>query len=474
MLVWAVRLTGNWLRRWRGLADEDWRYAGYRRLGAGYWPVSFLGFHLMPTVIVFIACVPMSFSLASTARSLGLLDAAAIVITAAAIAMESVADQQLRRFMTSPRAPRDILDSGLWALSRHPNYFGEVLFWWGIWLFGVAAHPSSWWTIAGPDSGDRAVRRDQRAHDGQAHARAASRLCGAHRGALGPHPLAGTERRVSRSEGRAPARRASTVAVLLLCALLVLGSLSAWAEGSDSDAETIVASYAIVRGDVRPDPGISMAGSQKRLYDTVESYVWKAVPPDCRALISRLALFVSRTNAEDATDGTATLNDDGVSWTLSLDWGEAESAVIEQDPDGEEVFDEVIAHELGHVLSLKDDQFTDDQTDTYSDSDGTFAQDAYLNAFYQEFWKNRYPGWADKGGDQKQAEALYDAHKDAFVTTYAATDPTEDFAESFAWFVLKTKPAAATERARKLQFFYAYPELVRDRDYLRMNLDSAD
>jgi len=150
VLAWAARLTGNWLRRWRGLSDEDWRYADYRHLGAGYWPVSFLGFHLMPTIIVFVACMPMSFAFSLTGRPLGLLDAAAFIITGAAIVIESAADQQLRRFLTSPRVPGDILDTGLWALSRHPNYFGEVLYWWGIWLFGIAAQPSAWWTVAGP------------------------------------------------------------------------------------------------------------------------------------------------------------------------------------------------------------------------------------------------------------------------------------------------------------------------------------
>ena len=92
----------------------------------------------------------MAYAFSTTGRHIGLLDAAAVIVTAAAILIEAAADQQLRRFLTSPRSPSDILSTGLWALSRHPNYFGEVLFWWGIWLFGIAAHPSSWWTIAGP------------------------------------------------------------------------------------------------------------------------------------------------------------------------------------------------------------------------------------------------------------------------------------------------------------------------------------
>lgn len=150
VLFWAVRLTANWLRRWRGLADEDWRYADYRRLGAAYWPISFLGFHLFPTILVFLGCVSLVPALSEGSRSVGVLDLLALAVTAAAIGIESTADKQLRRFLASKKAPEEILDTGLWALSRHPNYFGEVLFWWGVYLFGLAANPAWWWTIIGP------------------------------------------------------------------------------------------------------------------------------------------------------------------------------------------------------------------------------------------------------------------------------------------------------------------------------------
>jgi hypothetical protein len=271
-----------------------------------------------------------------------------------------------------------------------------------------------------------------------------------------------------------PQRRPFLIAALLLSALLILGSVPAWSESSQGDEETVVASYVIVKGIIRPDPGVSVAASQKKLYDKVGTYVWNAVPPDCKSLVDRLELFVTPADAENPSDGTATPNDDGSRWTLSFSWDEAESAVIEQNADDEEVFDEVIVHELGHVLSLKTDQMTEDASlGTYSDSDGTFAKDAYLNVFYQEFWKGKYPDETDNGKDPAQTSALYDAHPGAFVTEYAATDPTEDFAESFASFVLKIKPAAGTERSRKIQFFYAYPELLKDRAYLRNILDST-
>jgi steroid 5-alpha reductase family enzyme len=151
LLAWAARLTFNWARRWTGLGDEDWRYAERRSSGAAYWPLSFVGFHLMPTVLVFFGCLPL-FPLLTGAgsRELGALDLAAVIVTCGAILVESTADRQLRRFLTSPRVPGAVLDTGLWSLSRHPNYFGEVAFWWGIWLFGLSSSPGWWWTIVGP------------------------------------------------------------------------------------------------------------------------------------------------------------------------------------------------------------------------------------------------------------------------------------------------------------------------------------
>jgi steroid 5-alpha reductase family enzyme len=149
VVVWATRLTWNWLRRWNGLMDEDWRYADYRRLGAGYWLVSFFGFHMMPTVLVFVSCLSLVPALSSASRGIGILDVLGIVVVSTAILVEASADRQLRTFRARRKAG-EILDTGLWALSRHPNYFGEVLFWWGLWIFGIAADPSRWWTIVGP------------------------------------------------------------------------------------------------------------------------------------------------------------------------------------------------------------------------------------------------------------------------------------------------------------------------------------
>jgi steroid 5-alpha reductase family enzyme len=147
---WAVRLTWNWARGWTGLAHEDWRYVDLKtKSGKAYWGVSFGGIHLFPTIQVFLACLPLYPALGS-ARPLGFVDALAALVTTVGIFFELVADNQLRRFVRSKPPRGRILDTGLWSLSRHPNYFGEMSFWWGIWLFGVAADPGWWWTVIGP------------------------------------------------------------------------------------------------------------------------------------------------------------------------------------------------------------------------------------------------------------------------------------------------------------------------------------
>jgi steroid 5-alpha reductase family enzyme len=149
--VWGVRLTANWVARWRGLADEDFRYGEIReRTGRLYWPASLVAIHLLPTAWVFLGLLAAWPALSGPGHPAGALDAVAVAVTAGGIAVEAVADRQLRRFLRSRRDPSGVLETGLWRFSRHPNYFGEITFWWGLWLFGLAADPSWAWTVIGP------------------------------------------------------------------------------------------------------------------------------------------------------------------------------------------------------------------------------------------------------------------------------------------------------------------------------------
>lgn len=151
LCVWAIRLTANWADRWRGLGHEDWRYQDIqKRTGALYWPVSFLGIHLMPTILVFLGSLALWPTLSDHSTHLTWLDGVAAAVTVAAVIIEGTADFQMRRFRSQPGSAKETIPPGLWSLSRHPNYFGEVLFWWGLFLFVPLAYPGFWWVIVGP------------------------------------------------------------------------------------------------------------------------------------------------------------------------------------------------------------------------------------------------------------------------------------------------------------------------------------
>ena len=147
VLVWAVRLTGNWLYDWPGLHHEDFRYPGVRE-SAGRFELlaDLVGIHLVPTLIVFLGLVPAYAVLARPGDPLNWLDAVATVVGVGAAMLQLVADAQMRAFIRT-RQPGQAMESGLWAWSRHPNYFGEVAFWWSLALFGIAGAPGDWWWL---------------------------------------------------------------------------------------------------------------------------------------------------------------------------------------------------------------------------------------------------------------------------------------------------------------------------------------
>jgi steroid 5-alpha reductase family enzyme len=147
MLVWAVRLTGNWIYAFPGLHHEDWRYPMLRdKAGKAEAVVDLMAIHVIPTLQVFLGTLPTYVVLTRTDRPLGWLDAVATVVGLGAVALSFVADLQMYRF-ARVRQPGQAMDQGLWAWSRHPNYFGELSFWVSLALFGLAAAPDTWWWI---------------------------------------------------------------------------------------------------------------------------------------------------------------------------------------------------------------------------------------------------------------------------------------------------------------------------------------
>jgi len=149
--IWGIRLTLNWIVDWPGMKHQDWRYTKFKTDNPKMYPLTnFIGINMMPTFFVFAAMVPALVALqkagAVAVNALTFVGAAICVIAAL---IQLISDGQMRRFRKGDNKSKN-MDKGLWKLSRHPNYFGEVSLWWGIWIMQMSVLPSLWWTVFGP------------------------------------------------------------------------------------------------------------------------------------------------------------------------------------------------------------------------------------------------------------------------------------------------------------------------------------
>lgn len=148
-ILWALRLTLNWAIDWPGLNHEDWRYRDFRvKFKKLFWPISFLAIHLFPTLTVFLASIPAYLVLTGSNRAFNIFDIIATLAGLTAIYFQLKSDGEMRKHRQSEERFKPMA-KGLWSLSRHPNYFGEILFWVSIFLFVVAANPLHYWSALG-------------------------------------------------------------------------------------------------------------------------------------------------------------------------------------------------------------------------------------------------------------------------------------------------------------------------------------
>lgn len=148
-VLWGARLTANWAIGWTGLAHEDWRYQKlYGDVPMPRWAVSLTSVHLFPLLVVTLGSWPIAVVASGHDTAIGVLDVIAAVVALVGVALEHFADVDLRRFNRTKKSG-DILNTGLWSRSRHPNYLGEMLWWWSLWLFALAALPDMWWSGVG-------------------------------------------------------------------------------------------------------------------------------------------------------------------------------------------------------------------------------------------------------------------------------------------------------------------------------------
>ncbi len=136
VLIWSVRLTFNWARSWQGLQQQDWRHLLYQdKIGKWYLMVNFVGIHILPTLLVWVACIPIAYIFTSN-EAFTWLNWFGVIIASIGILLEMISDNQLHKFKQSADS-KAILTTGMWSKLRHPNYLGEILFWWGIFIMSI-------------------------------------------------------------------------------------------------------------------------------------------------------------------------------------------------------------------------------------------------------------------------------------------------------------------------------------------------
>ena len=135
--LWGARLTLNWAYTFTDLTHEDWRYRMLReKTGRAYPVINFVGIHLVPTLVVYLCTLPAVFVIVGAPT----LNAGAIIfllISLLAVILQGVSDYEMHSYRRNRTT--QFIERGLWKYSRHPNYLGEILMWWGISLASLFA-----------------------------------------------------------------------------------------------------------------------------------------------------------------------------------------------------------------------------------------------------------------------------------------------------------------------------------------------
>ena len=148
--IWGLRLSWHIHARHRG-KPEDFRYTTWRReWGKWFYARSYAQVYLLQGALLFLVALPMLIINRRPRGTVGFLGGVGVCVWLLGFLLESVGDAELARFASDPLNRRKILQTGLWQYTRHPNYFGEVVQWWGIWLLAVGVPGGGWFGIIGP------------------------------------------------------------------------------------------------------------------------------------------------------------------------------------------------------------------------------------------------------------------------------------------------------------------------------------
>lgn len=147
VIFWGIRLTVNWAYTFDDLTHQDWRYTMLKEKTGLFYPlINFTGIHMVPTLIVYGCILPAVYAfLHDGAWNVG--SVIFFFVSVGAATMQGIADYQMHRYRK--HRTDAFIREGLWKYSRHPNYLGEILMWWGVALSVILVFPSAWYLAAG-------------------------------------------------------------------------------------------------------------------------------------------------------------------------------------------------------------------------------------------------------------------------------------------------------------------------------------
>lgn len=147
--IWGLRLTWHIYTRNKS-KGEDYRYLAWRKKwGKWFYLRSYAKIYLLQGALLFLIILPVLLTNRSAGQAFGFLDGVGVAVWLIGFFFESVGDAQLAKFISNPINNGKLMQSGLWQYTRHPNYFGEVTQWWGIWLIALSV-PYGLFGIIGP------------------------------------------------------------------------------------------------------------------------------------------------------------------------------------------------------------------------------------------------------------------------------------------------------------------------------------
>ena len=147
VFFWAIRLTANWAYTFWDLNHQDWRYTMLNEKTGIFYPViNFVGIHMVPTLVVYGCILPAVYAVRQGLEA-NVASVLFLCLSLGAAVMQGVADIEMHQYRKHREGA--FIRVGLWKYSRHPNYLGEILMWWGVALSVICVAPSAYYLAAG-------------------------------------------------------------------------------------------------------------------------------------------------------------------------------------------------------------------------------------------------------------------------------------------------------------------------------------